>query len=172
MTTSTDDELYQQLISSSFRFLSVRLRSEKEMTVFLSKKATAKAIPADVVSRVVLRLKELDYINDQKFAQMLISSRIHGKPKGERVIRQELEQKGVDKAIINAQIQDSLELADDTVVRELAIKALGKKLARYVTLKPQECSRKVYDFVVRRGFSANIARALVDDYCKKAYNRD
>jgi len=170
--TPTDDELYTRLMTAAFRFLSIRSRSEVEIANFLSKKALVKSIPSRVVSRVSQRLKELEYINDHKFAREFVSSRLHGKPKGERVIRSELKQKGVNEDIINAVVAESPELGDIVLMRELAVKALGRKLSRYTTFKREECSRKLYDFVIRRGFSASVARSLVDDYCKKAYNRD
>lgn len=162
---------YQSLMSSSFRFLSYRPRSRKELQDFLNKKSDKKKISQDIVTQVMVRLEEMDYINDTKFAESFVSSALLGKPKGPSTIRFELKRKGVSDEIISTVMANTEEIQDPDTQELLARKSLGKKGELYKKLPVLECKRKVHDYLLRRGFSASIIHHLVDDYCEKSYNK-
>lgn len=69
----TDD--FQSLLNDAFRFLSFRARSRQEMITYLEKRGKKKNTDPTILSRVLLRLEEMDYINDQTFARDWINSR-------------------------------------------------------------------------------------------------
>jgi len=162
---------YQSLLTSAFRFMSVRSRSEKELVDFLQKKAQLKKFDVVFVEKVVLRMKELGYIDDKKFAESFLFSRSRGKPKGPQVIRQELKIKGISEELIAETFSKNGDMLNEEEQIELGKKALGKKGERYKKLPILECKRKVHDLLVRRGFTAGVTHRLVDDYCQKAYNK-
>jgi regulatory protein len=162
---------YQTLLSSAFRYVSIRSRSEKELKTFLLQKAKIKKIEEKFVGEVFERMRELGYIDDKKFAESLLLSQTAGKPKGPRVIKQALKQKGISDEIVETVFLDSSHLFTEESSYLLAQKALGKKGEQYKKLDPISCQRKVHDFLFRRGFSSSIIRRLVDDFCQKAYNK-
>jgi SOS response regulatory protein OraA/RecX len=85
------------------------------------------------VEETITKLKELDFINDAKFAQEFVAARSHNKPKGKKALMIELAQKGI-------KVED---LEVDEV--ELAKKALERK-----SFKSREQMQR---FLYSRGFS-------------------
>ncbi|MDP1721878.1 MAG: regulatory protein RecX [Candidatus Gottesmanbacteria bacterium] len=153
------EDLYQKLLDASFHFVSFRPRSEKEMRAYLAKKLSRlSVIPArdariqfPILDRVIARLRELDYVNDEKFAAWWVDQRQSHKPKGNRLILQELKAKGV-----------AVEIKQPDEVG-LARQALAKKLERWQTLPKIEQKKKIYGFLGRRGFDADTIRRVIDE---------
>ena len=116
-------------LESAFHFLSFRSRSEKEMLDFLIKKD----FETDEIAQTVLKLKELDFINDAKFDKEFIESRSKNKPKGKKALMIELARKGIK--IENIEIDE----------KELATKAISRK-----SFKSKEQMQR---FLYSRGFS-------------------
>lgn len=114
-------------LESAFHFLSFRSRSEKEMRDYLNKKEFHQ------IDETIQKLKDLDFINDAKFAQEFIESRSKNKPKGKKALTIELARKGI--RIENIEIDE----------KELATKALEKK-----SFKSKEHMQR---FLYSRGFS-------------------
>ncbi len=150
-------DTYQILLNAAFRFLSFRPRSSKEVKEFLQKKTKT----ASVVDCVMDRLVELGYIDDNKFAAWWIESRQKTKPKGMRLIKFELKQKGVDTEAV-------VEMPEDEVAR----RAIQKKLEIWKKLPKLEEKKKLYDFLARRGFSYNTITRVIDGVLGKGYNRE
>ena len=96
-------------LESAFHFLSFRSRSEKEMRDYLQKKEFSQ------IDETIEKLKNLDFINDNKFTQEFIESRSKNKPKGKKALMIELARKGIK--IENIEIDE----------KELATKAISRK---------------------------------------------
>lgn len=147
-------------------FISYRLRSKKEVVDYLKKNVEKKKYPPELGEEVLSRLEELGYIDDQKFAEVLVASRRGGKKKGFGAIQRELKVKGVSEAIIAAVLGQQ----DKESELALARAASARKALLWQKLPLLSCKRKAYDFLLRRGFSSSVAMTLVDEICKNAYN--
>lgn len=148
-----NSDLYQKLLDASFHFVSFRPRSEKEIRAYLSKKLQKHKISdSTVLDRVITRLRELDYVNDEKFAAWWVEQRQSHKPKGNRLISQELKAKG-----ITVEINQSDEVG-------LARQALAKKLERWRALPKLEQKKKIYGFLGRRGFDGDTIHRVIRDW--------
>ncbi len=146
------------LVEAGLRFVSFRPRSEKEIRAYLIKKLSRfSVIPAEagiqfpILDRVITRLRELDYVNDEKFAAWWVDQRQSHKPKGSRLLSQELKAKG-----ITAEIKQSDEFG-------LARQALAKKVARWQSLPKLEQKKKIYGFLGRRGFDGEVIGRVIDE---------
>lgn len=127
-------------LENAFHFLSFRARSEKEMRDYLKKKEVLQ------IDETIEKLKELDFINDQKFIQEFVDSRSKNKPKGKKALIIELKRKGI-------KVND-LDINED----ELAKEVLDKKK----NIKDKASAQR---FLYSRGFSWNtIERALKNWY--------
>lgn len=104
-----------------------------------------------LLERVITRLRELDYVNDEKFAAWWVDQRQSHKPKGTRFLTQELKAKGV-----TVEIKQSDEVG-------LARQALAKKLDRWQALPKLEQKKKIYGFLGRRGFDSEVIRHVIDE---------
>ena len=100
----------------------------------------------------VLKMKDLSYINDEDFASRYIE--LNKAKKSMKLIRKELEQKGVDKSIT-----DEI-CADDS--DEETLSALAKKKCRGVDLSDVKQKNRVYRFLLSRGFSFEAVSAILE----------
>ena len=138
----------QKALNYAFLLLKFRLRSEKELCNRLKKKK----FDAEVIKNTLAFLKEKAFIDDNYFAKAWIEWRIK-KPLGIRRLKEELKLKGIDKEIIDSQIQKIKETyIEEDLVSELAQKKLGLLKGIY----PYKAKQRVYAYLIRRGFSPDV----------------
>lgn len=158
----TRSDVYEQLINASLRFVSYRMRSEKEIRVFLEAKLSRSHTTAPtVVGQVMERLAELGYVNDHAFAVWWVGARTGRKPKGARIVRSELAQKGVQADIIDTVLATHMSGTKSEAV--LAREAAVRKAPSYGRYTKMEQKRKLAGFLQRRGFSSGVVWSVVDD---------
>ena len=85
------------VLEAAARFLEVRSRSVAEVR----QRLTSAGYRADLVDGAIARMAELGMLDDAAFAQAWVESRDRSRPRGERAIRVELGQKGVDRAVVD-----------------------------------------------------------------------
>jgi len=181
-----DFEIYYLL---ALRYLNIRFRSEKEIRDYLRKKLSSHSGKRSesriregswtsqddssenieqMIDLVIHKLKQQKFLNDEEFAKMWIRSRTEFKPKGERLIRLELQQKGVSKDIIDKAFEDF-----DVIQKEekgkkrdelsLAKDILEKKRKKFEPMNRQERFNKAGSLLARRGFDLDIIKAAIDE---------
>ncbi|MFH0856008.1 MAG: regulatory protein RecX [Candidatus Omnitrophota bacterium] len=150
-------ESFNKARDYAFFLLKFRLRSENE----LIRRLKLKKIPEETIKEVVSFLKEKRFIDDNVFAKAWVSSRLK-KPLGLRRIKQELMQKGLDKETIEAQIAGVKDYSEGQTVLALARERLSRlKGSDQVTSK-----RRVYAFLLRRGFSPEVVIDALNQLCR------
>ncbi len=139
-----------KLMEKALRFLSFRPRSERELRDRLRTKISKRLkVSADgIIDNVLDRLKHLDYVNDLEFTKWWIEQRQTHKPRGARLIRSELYQKGVAREIIDKVLGETEDHEGEV---EQALAAARKKLRSY-NLKSWESKQKMGQYLARRGF--------------------
>lgn len=137
----------------AFLLLKYRPRSERELYSRLKKKKFEEAVIACVISF----LKERKFLDDRAFAQAWIESRIKS-TYGLRKIEQELKLKGIDKEIIATLISELKQGYPEEKVAAQIAEERFKKLKR---IEINKARRRVYDYLVRRGFSPGIAIEVI-----------
>lgn len=165
-----DDVVFQKLLDVSFRLVSFRPRSRKEFVDALFSACKKRHIDdVSIVPAVLTRLTELGYIDDEKFVRWWIDQRNQFRPKGWRAVSFELQQKGIDRALI-AKIHQELAHTEvsqeETNAQMLAVKVLG----RFARLPVKEQKMKLYSYLQRRGFESNVIMRVVDAIPKNVYN--
>ena len=159
---ASQSEVYERLINASIRFVSYRQRSEKEIRDFLAKTLLRHHTTApDVSLHVIERLRELGYVNDDAFAAWWVSQRTGRKSKGERAIRMELMQKGIDPSCIERAIRQGM--TGERSEKELAKAEVMKKRERWSALPALMRKKKMVEYLSRRGFSSDTIWSVVDD---------
>ena len=158
----TDSDIYKQLINLTLRFVSLRLRSELEIRTYLSTKLKRNHTTApQVLDAVMERMKDLGYVNDLAFAEWFVLGRTGRKPKGKRVIEQELLKKGINREIIDSVMEQTM--TGDRSEKELARDLSQKKLPLWKNLPVLNQKRKLADLLSRRGFSSETVWGIVDE---------
>ena len=88
-----DDPDFEKAKKRAFRLLARRARSEKE----LRDKLKEKKIEVDLIDRVVSRLCELSYLDDEAFARQWVRHLAVDRLSGNRRIEASLREKGIPK---------------------------------------------------------------------------
>lgn len=160
-----DETVYDTLMGAALRFVSYRPRSEKELRDFCTKTLKRHHTTAPlVIERVLARLRELGYADDEEFMNWWVTQRTSSTPKGKRRIISELMSKGIAHETIDAYFSKKNNAIDDYA---LATQAIENKLGRWKQLPTEERKKKLYGFLTRRGFDADSVHRIVDDMAKK-----
>lgn len=142
-----DDERHQAYLEA-IRYIGRRPRSFKEVQMHLKEKG----YEPERISETVERLRTERYLDDGAFAKLWSEHRITAQKKGRRWVEMELSQKGVDDSDISAALSQIDPEEEYTAALEL-----GAKKWRITTGEPYERKRKVLTFLLRRGFSGELA---------------
>lgn len=139
-------------------YLSHRDRTRRELERYLRRKGYEEP----VVSRVVERCEELDYLDDRRFAEGWVRDRIRLKPRGRIRLRAELREKGVDPDEAEAAIERAFREADVSE-RDLLERAARKRWKARRSDDPRTVRRRLVGYLQRRGFPFAEIRQVVDE---------
>jgi regulatory protein len=160
------------VLEAAARFLEVRSRSIAEVR----RRLTTAGYRPDLVDGAIARMTELGMLDDAAFAQAWVESRDRSRPRGERAIRVELGQKGIDRLVIDevlarrrsGTLADALSdrLIDPDIVpvsadRDAAERLIAKharSLARVAD--PRQRRARVYALLARNGFDSETCRDM------------
>ncbi len=157
-------ETIENLLNKSFKFLSYRPRSEKEVRDYLVKKKADDL----TLERIIKNLKENNFVNDLDFTKWWIEQRTKFRPKATRIIKLELIRKGIAKDLIDRVLQDkTVETESDL---DKARKIAKKKLLRYKNEEPPKKYEKMVRFLASRGFDWDTIKEVVDQLVPNRYD--
>jgi len=113
---------------------------------------------ADTVERVIERLKLAGYLDDRKFVESFIQSRLHHKAQGRARIMQELRARGLNPALI----REEMEKAYPTDAERAPLQhALERKLKSLPPPMDAKKLARLYNHLLRRGFPGDAIRLEV-----------
>jgi len=92
----------QSAMDRALGYLGYRMRTEKEMTDYL----TAKQYPEEEIAEVMARLVDYGYIDDAAFCKEYLRTKLDRGAVGRRKIRYDLSQKGITGEIIEAALME------------------------------------------------------------------
>jgi regulatory protein len=147
----TQDE-YEKAKESALRFIGYRPRSIAEVRQNLR----GKGVDDTIIEQVVNRLAELELLDDAAFARYWVEQRETFKPRSPLALRQELQQKGLDRQVI----EEALAELDATAA---ARRAAEQQAGRWQHLDKESFYQKMGGFLQRRGFSYSIVREVTDE---------
>jgi regulatory protein len=136
-------------------FIGYRARSIWEVTQRLKKRGHSQRI----IEQVLEDLRQSGLVDDIQFAARWAKGRLATKPQGERLLRHELKQKGVSDEIVEKTVAETFGQVSQ---RTLAAQLLRARRQRYSALDQVKAKRRMADFLLRRGFSRDIAWEVVD----------
>jgi len=132
----------------AFLLLKYRLRSIREIRGRLERKGFS----PDVIQSTVAFLIEKEFVNDVVFSRAWIESRLRANL-GPRKIELELINKGIERNIIDEQLKlIRTDYQEDKQIEEI----VRKRFQRLNILEPKTAKRKIYAYLLRRGFSPDI----------------
>ena len=141
---------YYKLYHLSIKYLSRRLKSEGELRDYLKRK---QATP-DQIDPIVNRLKDLDLINDQKYAISYIHDRMLLSPISSRKIKLELKKRKIAEDIITNSLRNDQISDVDNLKKLIKIK---RKNSRY------QDDLKLMQYLVRNGFNYQDVKEVLNN---------
>ncbi|CAM3407671.1 RecX family transcriptional regulator [Brevibacillus invocatus] len=156
-----DESFYQEIVLAeekhkaylaALRYLGIRPRTGNQLQSYLLEKGFS----SEIAEEVCRRCKEQKYLDDQAFARQWVDERLRLKPRSSYMLRMELQQRGVEKAIV--------EEAVSAVSREdelSAARALIEKKVRRLQGPPNpDEERRLLSMLMRKGFSHTIVQQI------------
>jgi regulatory protein len=157
----TDDQIARlraldeqaKAVGAALNLLARRPRSEREVRDRLKRKG----FPPETIDAAVAKLEGWRYVDDDAFARYWVENREANKPRGRRLLEQELRLKGVDRETIRQTI-DETELDEASAALQLG----RSKLRTYGSLEPAVARRRLGAFLVRRGYGYDVVKPVLD----------
>lgn len=143
-------QAHEDAMAAALRLVAFRPRSEKEMRQALARRSVSPVLRDEVVSR----LRELGLLDDAAFAASFVESRDRGSPRSQRLLVQELRQKGIAREVASL----SADAVDDA---DAAYRAAERRASSMRGLAFPDFERRLGGFLLRRGFSYETTRGTV-----------
>ncbi len=145
-------ELYQIAI----KYISIRLRSIKEIKEYLLKKEE----DINIINRVCDKLIKNKYLDDEKFAKAYIKDKLNFTTIGDYKLRKELERLGIDNNIIEENINN----IDSNFLRERIKKIIDKDIKNNKKYSGINLKNKVYNHLLTQGYSQSKVIETINTY--------
>ena len=135
------------------------------------------------IAAVMERLRTQKYVDDAEFARFWVSNRMTFSPRGPRLLKSELRQKGVPQEVVDAVLAEQAEAQVEATQRaeEIAevwgeesgdepapgtdeanaLALAQKKMRTYGRLDPQTARRRLFAFLMRRGYDYETTNAVL-----------
>lgn len=144
-----------QAYQLALRYLEHQLRTEREIRQYLAKNEINQATQIETIKR----LKDLNYLDDQHFADSYVRTLVNTTNKGPGAAKLFLITKGVSQERIN----QALTLYDAETQLDHAMQAADKLTNRYRRLPLTTQKQKVTQSLMTQGFSGDVAKNAVNE---------
>ncbi|HOV63355.1 MAG TPA: regulatory protein RecX [Spirochaetia bacterium] len=147
------DELLPRVEEAEER--AVRLLAQYEHSSYqLTVKLKKRGYPEDVILKVIEDLKGKGYLDDKRFAESWIHSRLQRHPEGRELLIAGLIAKGVDRETARSVVSSAVGEEEIAAACETA----GRKLMQKSDMNREKLTQTLH----RRGFSERIIQSFID----------
>ena len=152
------DEQSKQALITALRLLAASPKSGSE----LRKKLAEKGYASESIEQALDKLRAQGVLDDTLYAKDLLARLTLGKAAGRHKIAFELKRHGVPQKIRN-DLLDSLSNEDEA---ESAFERARLKWAGWSKLEPQKRKKRLYDFLIRKGYDFQIVQDVLQKLSK------
>jgi regulatory protein len=153
------EEAKANAVEMALKYITSRSKTQYQVLKYLK----GKGIEEDAAAHAVSYLDSYGYLDDQQFASDFVRSRIQYKPRGKRVIKWELQQRGIKPDTIEEaldQYKDEVEAARRLVDKKLSTKHFNDREELRVF------ELKIGRLLARKGFSSSTIQLVMKDVQK------
>ena len=143
------------------RLLAASKKSEREVRKRLLDKGYFK----ETIDQVVSELAEQKILSDRKLIEETVQSAVQAKRYGRRRIVLELKRRGVALNQVEKALSDYPKEVEEETAKALA-ESRWEKLKK---VEPQKRKKRLYDFLLNRGFDFELARGIVEQMHSKTH---
>ena len=149
MARSLSPEKLEQRARNVLLFqLTKGAKSKAQLAAILERRE----IPTEIAEPILDRFEESGLINDQAFAETVVSSRRNFRGLSKTAIKRELSQKGVSQEIIENATEVISEEEEMATARRLAC----TRFATMSRLEPEARTRRLFGYLQRKGYSSRV----------------
>ncbi len=148
-----DAQLFRDAYFAAGRLLNYRMRTRTE----LDQRLRQKGYPHEIVERVIGKLGQIGLVDDSRFAEAFVATKIASKPVGRRELERGLREKGVAREAAEGAIS---QVRDEETQLSLALAAAESKLRSLRRYDPAKRREKLAAFLARRGFDWDIIKKV------------
>ena len=142
---------YFSCLQAALRYLAHRPRSKMEV----ENRLRQHRFDSDTLNNVMATLKKKKLIDDESFARQWTENRQAFSPRSQRLLNQELRQKGIDNELSN----DATSIVDD---EENAYRAGLKKSRLLRSLDHDDFKKRMVSHLRLKGFGFNVIKTTVE----------
>lgn len=149
----------------AIKYITHRARSSQQVMDYLLKKE----FETGIIEQTLSDLEAYGYLNDQEYAAAFVQSRITSRPRGKRMIRWELQQKGIASETIGEVLtlyENEAEIAKELIDKKFPVQ---KIIQRNEELR--DVTMKISRFLARKGFASSSIQNVLQEY-KQSWNRE
>ncbi len=140
--------------NAALNLLAMRPRSIREIRDRLREKAYG----PEAIDAAIEKLEGWNYVDDADFARFWVENRVTHRPRGKRLLAQELWQKGIDRETAEEAIDES-----DLDEHEAALAIARSKMRSYAGLERAVVYRRLGGLLGRRGFGYDVVKPVLDE---------
>ena len=132
--------------------LARRMRTERDLRRLMKLRAEVGEAGARAIDAAVVRLKELNYLSDTRFAEDYTRVRKEHEKFGKRRVQQDLMQKGVGKELVASTLETAYEDVDEVALARQYI--ARKRIKQPSGENAQKETARTMNRLLRAGFSS------------------
>ncbi|HHX17095.1 MAG TPA: hypothetical protein GX725_04225 [Mollicutes bacterium] len=144
MNKITKDNNEAMIYNQSLKYISLRIRSEEELKIYLNKKN----YDEKDIEKTIEKLKKAGYINDQLFAASYTNDKINLTNDGPNKIRQNLTNLKVEETIISNVISN----IDEEIISNKIDKLINKQIKANKKYSGFILKNKILNYMINLGY--------------------
>lgn len=156
----------KRTMERAVRLLAAKPRSVGELRERLLEKNWTNA---EIVETVLQKLEEYKFVNDEQFAHDFAASKLRQKPVGKRRLQQSLQQKQLDKEIVEHALE---QVYEETPEADLVEEAIKKRIRLKGLPENRDDTKKFYDYLMRQGFSYGLISDKMREIAREDFNEN
>ncbi|HQZ83510.1 MAG TPA: regulatory protein RecX [Pyrinomonadaceae bacterium] len=149
------DKAYSKTLKRAGNLLAAKPRAVEELRKRLLEKAWTNE---EIVARVIAKLSEYGYLDDEQYAKNAALSAIRQRPQGRHKLRQAMARKPLAREIKEKAIEHAFEQMPESGLIDAVIE---KRLRLKGIPETPEDSKKLYDHLLRKGFGFDLIREKI-----------
>ena len=142
----------ERTMNRAVKLLAAKPRSINELRERLLEKNWTNI---EIVDRVIAKLEEYSYLDDERYAAELALSKLRQRPQGKRRLQQAMSQKKLDREIVSNAIGAAFEKMPES---DLIDRSIEKRLRLKGRPETFEEKKKFVDHLLRQGFDYDLIR--------------
>ena len=120
-------------------------------------KLVKKEIPDIIIEETLVKLSDMGLVDDERYAENFVNSRVDGRLLGRRAVIQGLRQKGVDTDIIAEAISEVTDEQEESNAKIL----VSRKMKSSKGLDRQKRMNRLVGMLARKGYRGDVAFRVV-----------